>query len=281
MVPEVVDAEFETQSQALQVRTPADYVALAIERDLSIEKLQALMAMEKEWRADKAKAEYTQAMVEFGKLKQIIPHNRKGFTAGNAPFSYTDFPALVDAVTPWLTECGLTFDHTPDPPLMVEGKVSCIIVHCDIQHAGGHSMRKSYPAIPDPKLAGHVSPSQWIQLAITYAKRQTLSMALGIATAEDLDDDDSQRASAADLISEDQVADLAALIEETKANRERFLKMFKVGAIADIKARDFRRAVRMLEDKRKGVGAFTKKTRGKQPQRTPVENAGHRDQEGA
>ena len=262
---QVLDAEFTPDepkpngSQSLQVRTPADYVWLAIERDLPIEKLQALMAMEREWRADKAKAEYTQAMVQFGKLKQVVAHNRTGKTAGNAPFSYSDFPQLVAAVTPWLSQCDLNFDHSQDDPVMVDGKVSYIQVHCRVEHAGGHSITRSFPAIPDPKLAGHVSPSQLMQLAITYAKRQTLSMALGIATAEDKSDDDATTHEG-ELITNNQVADLSTLMTEVKADRDKFLKLFKVGTLAEIQVRDYKRAVKMLEDKRRGVGDFKKVT---------------------
>lgn len=171
---------------------PGQLIQLAIQKDFDVERLRELMTLEREWRADKAKAEYAAAMVKFGSLKKTIQHNKTGKTAGGASFSYSDFPTIAKAVTPLMTDCGLSFSHRFDPPVMSEsGKVAYITVYCRVTHASGHFEEIHFPAMPDMRLDGKVSPSQLIQLAITYAKRQTLCMALGLSTAEDASDDDA------------------------------------------------------------------------------------------
>ena len=173
-------------SVAVQTESPAHLIQLAIQKDFDVDRLREIMTLEREWRADKAKAEYAAAMVKFGALKKTIQHNRTGKTAGGTSFSYSDFPTIARSVTPLLTECGLSFSHRFDQPIMTEaGKVAYITVYCRVTHASGHFEETYFPAIPDMRLDGKVSPSQLIQLAITYAKRQTLCMALGLSTSED------------------------------------------------------------------------------------------------
>ena len=235
---------------ATVIADPIQLLARAVEKGVDVEQLRELMALEREWRADKAKAEYAAAMTKFGTLRQVVEHNRTGKTAGNATFSYTDFPTLVSAVTPWMSQCGLSFSHRHDAPVMKsDGGVAHILVYCRIMHSAGHSEEFMYPAVPDGRLDGKVSPSQLIQLAITYAKRQTLAEGLGIATAEDRDDDDAQKP--VDLITEKQAADLTALMDECIKNKSAFLGWLKVEKISDLPASQYARAVAECEKKRK------------------------------
>lgn len=172
--------------------TPVGMITTAIEKGIETEQLRELMALEREWREDKARSAYAAAMAKFNGLKKVIPHNKKGKTAGNAPFSYSDFGALVNAVTPWLAECGLSFSHQKDKPVIGDNnQIAYQMVYCRLLHEDGHSEQTEFMAIPDLRLNGKVSPSQLLQLAVTYAKRQTLSEALGLATSEDAKDDDS------------------------------------------------------------------------------------------
>lgn len=171
---------------------PVSMITTAIQQGVDAQQLKELMDLEREWRQEKAKSAYAQAMARFTEIKRVIPHNKRGKTAGNAPFSYADFGALVNAVTPWLAECGLSFSHRQDKPTLTDnGQIAYIMVYCRVLHKDGHFEETDFMAVPDDRLKGKVSPSQLIQLAVTYAKRQTLSTALGLATAEDAACDDS------------------------------------------------------------------------------------------
>lgn len=139
--------------------------------------------------------DFNAAMVKFRKISGIVEHNKRGKTAGSAPFSYADYPRLVAAVSPWLDECELTFIHECDPPVMLDsGLVSHQMFYCVVRHVSGHEERIGpYAAVPDPKLRDKLSPMQSLQQPGTYAKRQLLAMALGIGTSEDKFDDDGPR----------------------------------------------------------------------------------------
>jgi hypothetical protein len=185
-------------------------------------------------------------MAGFNAIKPTIRHNRHGKTAGSAPFSYADFPAMVSVITPLLAQCGLSFTHR-----LVKAKGGDDVI-CKISHQDGHSEECSYPVLIDSRLEGKVSPMQLRQLSITYAKRQTLAAGLGLATAEDVDDDDGQPPE--EVITETQVADITALLGELKdsdAALASMLKWAKVGKLEDLPAAKYEQAVKALEKRRK------------------------------
>lgn len=238
-------------SNELQVQndTPITLLKQAIDKNMTPEQLREFMALEREWRADKAKASFNEAMAKFGGLKKNIQHNRTGTTAGSAKFGYADFPTMVAAVAPWLEQCGLSFSHSQEPPVMGETGVMWVSVTCTVKHREGHSESNSFPAMPDNRLSGKVSPSQLLQMAITYAKRQTLAMALGLATAEDVDDDDSQKPE--ECITEGQVADLNTLMVDNIKNKPAFLKWLGVESLEEIPQSKYQAALDKCEDTRK------------------------------
>src|SRR3990167_8964806 len=236
------------QLAVVEPQTPLTLLRLAIDKDLDVDKLREFMALEREWRADQARAAFAVAMTECGRLKQVVPHNRRGKTAGSANFGYADYPQMVATVTPWLAQCGLSFTHREDAPVFEGGKVAYVMVFCRITHNAGHFEECHFPAVPDDRLYGKVSPSQLIQMAITYGKRQSLALGLGVATAEDAHDDDS---SVVNLISDKQVADLQALIDEVGADPVKFKDWLKVESLDDLATADYGKAVKALEAKRK------------------------------
>jgi hypothetical protein len=171
--------------------TPIETLGYAVmQGKLDVETMKGLMELEKEYRAEQARAEFNISVAKFSGLKQNIPHNKKGTTAGNAPFSYADFPQTVDFITPWLKKAGLSFSHTQDPPVMDGADIVYINVRCILKAKTGHQEESEFPAIPDSRLKGKVSPSQLVQMAVTYAKRQTLNMVMGLAAGEDAAFDD-------------------------------------------------------------------------------------------
>lgn len=217
--------------------------------EINIEALDRMVSLQIRMMEHQAKMDFAAAMSRFNALKQPIRHNRTGQTAGSAKFSYADFPTLVTAISPWLTDCGLSFSHREDTPTIDEhGNIKLIMVYCTVKHVSGHSEEFHYPAVPDERLRGKVSPSQLIQLAITYAKRQTLAMALGLATADDKHDDDSQRPGKP--ISKKQTADLLALADEVGADLGKFLKFLKIDKLEDLPESRYGQAIKALEKKR-------------------------------
>ena len=233
----------QSKETAIIDNSPAGLLRLGIDKNLDTDKLRELMSLEKQWRADKAKAAFNFAMAQFNAIKPTIKHNRKGKTAGSAPFSYADFPAMVSVITPLLASCGLSFTHR----LVKVADGDDVI--CKISHQDGHSEDFPYTVLIDSRLEGKVSPMQLRQLSITYAKRQTLAAGLGLATAEDKDDDDGQKPE--ECITEGQVADLNTLMVDNIKNKPAFLKWLGVESLEEIPQSKYQAALDKCEDTRK------------------------------
>ena len=232
-----------------QVPTQVPEVTRMIERslvdpDVPVEKMERLFVLHKEIRDEQAKIDFAAAMAQLQGLKEVIPTNREGTGPGGVKFPYADYGQTVLYATPWMRDCGLSHTHRQEP--VIEGNyVVMTMVTCIISHASGHKEEFPYPAIPDPKLKDKMSPSQWIQQPITYAKRQSFAMGLGLATGEDKIDDDA--IIHATPINENQVADLRAKIEEVGADEKRVLKMFKAESLEALPAQCYDDAIAKLE----------------------------------
>jgi len=217
--------------------------------DFNADKMKAMLEMHEHLLDRDAKTAYAAAMAKFTEIKDVICHNRSGKGPGNAVFGYADYPTSVKKVTPWMTQCGLSFSHHQDNPTFKaeNGSVAYIIVRCRITHEKGHSEEYCYPAVPDLRLSGKLSPSQLIQLAITYAKRQTLLMGLGIATGEDKNDDDTGYPVSNERISDAQLASITADIDKWIKHKNKFLSYVGVDRIADMTVAQFDKALIQID----------------------------------
>lgn len=217
--------------------------------EVNVETMREMMALYKEASAMEAKKAFSAAMARFSAMKKTVGHNRNG-GSDSFRFTYADFPTMERAVRPWLADCGLSFSHREDVPQFTsDGKIACIMIYCVISHEMGHSEEWHYPAIPNDANPAKLSPSQMIQQAITYAKRQTLAMALGLATSEDRQDEDSR---VTHIISDAQLSTLRDLIAEwnpTDDQRARMLKLCNVDDIEDLPAAKYSAVVSRLKEK--------------------------------
>jgi ERF superfamily protein len=215
-------------------------------KDINIEALDKMVDLQLKMMGKQAEMDYAVAMTQFNSLKKIITTNRAGTIAGGGRFQYADYGALVEAITPWLAECGLSFTHRQDKPVIDKGMVQYVTVYCTIRHNSGHSEEFEYPAMLDERLRGKLSPSQLLQQAVTYAKRQTLNEGLGLATEEDKNDDDSQKPvnnnsnrnsnsnSNSKTINKNQCNLLTKLIDERDVTVNEFIGHFKIKKIEEL-----------------------------------------------
>jgi len=170
------------QSENLPVVTsPIQLLQVAIQKDVDVDKLKQLIELEKDYRAEQARAEFNQCFSKFSTLKEVIPHNAEGRNGG-ATYTYTKYPALVKAISPWLEISGLSFSHKQSKPVEENGSVKSMTVTCIIRAPSGHAEETSFPAFPDDKLRDKQSAGVLLQAAVAYAQRQTLLASLGLAT---------------------------------------------------------------------------------------------------
>lgn len=221
---------------------PSQLLSQAIEKGLGIETLERLMALQERWQANTAKAEFFEALAQFQSLVPDILKKKKAYEAMYAPLGDID----KTIKTP-MRECGLSkrWEQQQD----ADGKLT---MTCIITHSAGHSERTSIGPV-DPGSLEKTKAMNTIQqrgAVITYLQRYTLIGALGLTTA-DADIDGQVNTGEIVFISDKQVADLTALIQEVKADKVLFLKYMQAEKLEDIRANEYKRAVKALEDKRR------------------------------
>jgi hypothetical protein len=165
---------------------------------------------------------------------------------------YASYAALDRAIRPIYTRHGfaISFDEadTPKPDhIRVLAYVTC---------AGfKRTYRKDIAADGKGAKGGAVmTPTHASGAASSYGMRYLLKMIFNIAVGED-DTDGNPAGPTVDLISDEQVAKLDALITDVGASKASFLSWMNLPRLADIPAAKFDHAWRAVESKRKKPAA--------------------------
>lgn len=172
----------EGETAIYREQTPNDLIALAIDKNLDIEKLQKLMEMQEKWQAKQAERSYFEA---FGKFQAIAPELIKNKQVkydhkdggGQTNYKYQELGDIAKHIREPLAECGLSYRWDQKE----EGKI--ITVWCIISHTGGHQER-SQPLQGEYDTSGKKNSIQQKASTITYLRRYTLTGMLGLSTME-------------------------------------------------------------------------------------------------
>jgi hypothetical protein len=242
-----IEAELVNEREAVVRYDPSQLLSQAIDKGLGIETLERLMALQERWQANAAKAEFFDALARFQSLVPDILKKKKAYEAMYAPLGDID-RVIKDP----MRECGLSkrWEQQQDDG----GKLT---MTCIITHLAGHSERTSIGPV-DPGTLEKTKAMNTIQqrgAVITYLQRYTLIGALGLTTADaDIDARIPLDESTIEVITDAQVADLAALIEEVKADKAKFLKWAQIDKLEEMRTSEYKRCITFLEAKRQFAG---------------------------
>lgn len=217
--------------------TPMHMLQVAVQQGHDLEKIEKLMELERRWKADQAREAYYQALTEF-KQQQITVTKDKRNDQYNS--MYTSIGNLVNTVTAAMAPFGFSASWEVEQADFI--KVTCIL-----SHTLGHSESVSMEGPPDD--SGKKNTLQQIKSTITYLEASTFQAVTGVVSRDANVNDDGN--GAVDTITEEQLADLEALIEEVEADRAAFLKYCKVASLEQLPAAKFKQAVKALEAKRR------------------------------
>jgi hypothetical protein len=181
----------ETKALAKQnIQPPADtdlnpnmLLKLALEKDFDIDRLNKLLDMQRQWKAEQARKLFFEALVGFQALVPAIKKNKKAdikSDRGSYSYKYAELGSVEAQIKKAMEICGLTKRWEIDE----DGgqiKVKCLITHIE-----GHTEFTEMKAEKDS--SGGKNNIQQKASTITYLKRYTLLGGLGISTAdEDID----------------------------------------------------------------------------------------------
>lgn len=225
--------------QAVQQSALSPMVQAVMSGQMTPEQLQSLLNVQKDYERNEAEKAFHMAVAEFKKNPPEVIKDKDNLQFKS---KYASKGNLVNTVNSALSPHGLNasweFDQRED------GKIG---VTCTLSHAQGHSKKVTLWAPPDK--SGSKNPIQEIKSTITYLEIATYEAVTGIA-ASDAGDDDGNGAKGAQTITEEQVANLEALITEVGADKGAFLKYMQADSLDRIQAKSYGMAVKALEKKR-------------------------------
>jgi hypothetical protein len=206
--------------------------------------IREMLAIKKEYEAEEARKAFVNAVAAFKENAPVFYKTKHvDYGGGKAKFDYAPIAEVVSKIVPALAAHGLTHKWIPKT---ADGKIT---VQCVLTHRMGHS--DSIESLPVPPNANPaMSVSQNIQATITFWQRMTLQSITGTA-AGDMPDVDDNAQQAADTIDEKQIADINSLLSEVNANRDAFMRYYKIRELSDIKKASYSAIVATLEGKRK------------------------------
>lgn len=220
-------------------------IRLALEKNVDVEVLERLVALQERVTERNARAAFFEAVAAFQEECPTISKSKTADivskrTGSKFSYSYAPLEEVTRTIRPILKRHGLSYSWDVD-----EGEKS-LKVSCVLRHIEGHSERASFP-VP-VEVSERMSAAQSNGAALTYGRRQSLIAVLGITTADE--DKDGEHTRQGSQITDRQAADLSALIDEVAVDREKFLKWLRVESLEDLNERDYQRAVKALEDRR-------------------------------
>ena len=180
--------------------------------------------------------EFSQLFTAMAKAQSEIVGAKKDSRNPFFKSSYADLASCWDACRDALAKNGFCVFQIP-----LGGKDGTLTLKTVVGHAGEFiSGTFSVPVEPTAQAYGSM---------LTYMRRYALTSIVGIAQVDD--DGESTMRREVPLITENQAADLAALIDEVGADKALFLKWAKVNRIEDIRSNNFDYAIKRLKDKSK------------------------------
>ena len=241
MNSDLVETETQRELSVNPVNGPDALIALGLEKGADLAQMKELYEFKRQWEADEAKKAYTVAVANFKTDPPKVYKDKKNSQYNDS--LYTSIEGLVNSVIPALSKHGLS--HRWDIQQSTEG----VTVTCILTHVLGHSESAQMVAPPDK--SGAKNPIQQIKSTITYLKGSTFEAITGLASEVFNKSDDGNGAGTLDYITEDQAADLEALITEVGADKTAFLKICKIDSIGYLSPQKLHGAIQRLEQKRK------------------------------
>jgi len=202
--------------------------------------LKELVGLQERMEDRAAEKAFSRAMLGFQNSCPTVRKNKPGY---KDRYRYAPLDYIKATIAPHLERQGLSYSWESDP----EVPERMLRFYTIVRHVDGHSVRFKGALYPCETKTDMMTPQQVVGATEMYAKRQGLVGALGITTGDE--DTDAQQAETK-FITEEQVATLDALIDETGADRKAFLKFSKADQIAHIPQSQYRKLVHMLESKR-------------------------------
>lgn len=226
--------------------TPMDLLSRALDRGANIDMIEKFMDLQDRHERSQAKKAFDAAIAEAKAEIKPITKNREGHNGKK----YADQAAYASAVDAILAQHGLTYRYRANQDEKIH--VTCVLSHRD-----GYSEETTLSGAPDT--SGNKSGMHALGSTLTYLQRYSLTLALGLAAAED---DDGHAASAGEPITAEQLKTLRTMIDDTNADILRLCETLKIDTLPDLPQSRFAEAEKLLTERAKLIAQKRKQSGG-------------------
>lgn len=161
--------------------SPAQLLAIAVQRGADIAQLERLMALQERFEANEARKAFSEAFAAFKATAVTILRTKEIKDGPLNGKKHAELGEIVKTVSPALSNHGLSLSWkiTKDEPGWLE-------VTCTIRHVAGHSESVSMGGAPDTGPGRNAIQARGS--AKSYLERYTATAILGLAAADEDDD---------------------------------------------------------------------------------------------
>jgi hypothetical protein len=215
-------------------------VHVARDPQLDVAKLEALMRMQFE--VEKRQAD-REAIEAFSRLSATLPRVKKDGVidlGSKGKIAFTRWEDIDKVIRPLLSAEGFTLSF--DTSTVEKGT----IITAHLMHRSGHTRTASTPPLPLDTGPGR-NQIQAMGSTISYGKRYAAEMALNIV--REGEDDDGIKG-AMRFATEEEVAELQALIKDTGTDEKRFCNTLNVASLDELPSPSVVIALNMLNAKK-------------------------------
>lgn len=228
---------------------PADPMVSMIERialdpNADLDKLERMLAMKERMDEKAAREVFSNAMASCQAEMQPVARNKSNDQTRSR---YADLAAIYAACKPICAKHGFSFSTFPAS----SDKPGHMGVRWTLRHAGGHEESElAEIPIDDKGMKGTANKTQTHAFGSTasYARRYLFCMIFDIATNDDNDGNNQSRAGF-EPVTIKQVEGLRALIQQSGADEDAFLRALKIEALDDLPQSRFYEAEALLRRK--------------------------------
>jgi hypothetical protein len=215
---------------------------------VDVDKMERLMVMAERSAERRAKTAFASALAVMQPTLPVIDRRgcievpKKDNKEGHST-PYAKWEDINDAIRPLLAEHGFALSfrigQAQDGKITVTGILS---------HREGHQEETTITLMHDA--TGSKNSVQAVGSSVSYGKRYTAMALLNITSRAPQDrDDDGQKADPSFWINEEHLGELTAFMDSVGADRDRFLRYFKIDTLAHLPASRFDEAMRLLQNK--------------------------------
>lgn len=214
---------------------------VATNESIDADKMQKILDMQMQVMDREARNEFYNAM---NRVQMTLPAVVANCDNKQTNSKYANIKAIALAIKPIYTKEGFSIsfgeaDAKKEKHIRIEGL---------LRHKDGHS--ESYHDEVPLDMTGikgsvNKTDTHGTGSTFTYGRRYLTCMIFDVATGDDTDGNIIQT-----TISDEQVANLEALMDETDTKKSDFMKFCKVSVLDDILSRSYQQAVAALEAKR-------------------------------